>query len=102
VPGNDDGGTLGSWFVFAAAGLYPVPGSDLWIVGSPLFPKLELKTPKGTFTIEAQGVSAENLYVQSAKLNGAPLLRAELTQSDLVDGGKLVVVMGAKPSPWGH
>ena len=102
VPGNDDGGTLGSWFVLSAAGLYPVPGSDQWIVGSPLFPKLELKTPRGTFTIEAQGVSVENLYVQSAKLNGAPLLRAELTQSDLVDGGKLVLVMGAKPSEWGH
>ena len=102
VPGNDDGGTLGSWFVFAATGLYPVSGSDLWIIGSPLFPKLELKTPRGTFTIEAQGVSAENLYVQSARLNGAPLLKAELTQSALVDGGKLLLVMGAKPSEWGH
>lgn len=102
VPGNDDGGTLGSWYVFAAAGLYPVPGSDAWLIGSPLFPKLELKLPAGTFTIEAQGVSPENLYVQSAKLNGAPLLRAELTQADLVDGGRLVLVMGAQPSTWGQ
>lgn len=102
VPGNDDGGTLGSWFVFAAAGLYPVPGTDEWIVGSPLFPKLELKLPAGTFTIEAVGVSTENLYVQSAKLNGAPLLRAELKQADLVDGGKLVLTMGPSPSTWGH
>ena len=47
-------------------------------------------------------MSAENLYVQSAKLNGAPLLRAELTQSELIDGGKLVLVMGAAPSDWAH
>ena len=102
VPGNDDGGTLGSWFVLAAAGLFPVPGSDAWLIGSPLFPKLELKLSVGTFTIEAQGVSAENLYVQSAKLNGTPLLRAELTQADLVAGGKLVLVMGPSASTWGH
>ncbi len=102
VPGNDDGGTLGSWFVFAAAGLYPVPGTDQWIIGSPLFPKLELKLPHGTFTIEAKGVSAEHLYVQSATLNGAALARAEFTQADLVDGGKLVLVMGAAPSAWGR
>ena len=102
VPGNDDGGTLGSWFVFAAAGLYPVPGSDQWIIGSPIFPKLELKLPVGTFTIEANGVSPENLYVQSATLNGKSLERAELTQSDLIAGGKLVLTMGASPSSWGH
>ena len=102
VPGNDDGGTLGSWFVLAAAGLYPVPGSDAWIIGTPLFPRLELKLPQGIFTIEAQSVSVENIYVQSAKLNGAALLRAELTQADLIDGGKLLLVMGPAPSTWGQ
>jgi predicted alpha-1,2-mannosidase len=102
VPGNDDGGTLGSWFVFAAAGLYPVPGTDEWIIGSPIFPKLELQLPIGTFTIEASGASAENLYVQSATLNGKKLERAELKQSDLIAGGKLMLVMGPAPSSWGH
>jgi len=86
--------------VLAAAGLYPLPGSDAWIIGSPLFPRLELKLPHGIFTIEAQNVSVENIYVQSAKLNGAPLLRAQLTQADLIDGGKLLLVMGPSPSTW--
>ncbi len=102
VPGNDDGGTLGSWFVFAAAGLYPVAGTSTWLIGSPLFPRLELTLPTGLFTIEAQGVSAENLYVQSATLNGATLSSAELTHSQLSAGGKLVLVMGPTPSTWAH
>ena len=71
-------------------------------IGSPLFPKLELKLPNGTFTIEAIGVSTENLYVQSAKLNGAVLTRPELAHSDLIDGGKLVLTMGSSPSSWGR
>ncbi len=103
VPGNDDGGTLGSWYVFAAAGLYPLPGSDVWIVGSPLFPKLDITLPGGgVFTIEARDVSAQNLYVQSAKLNGADLKVAQLRHADVKAGGSLVLQMGAAPSTWAH
>ena len=37
-PGNDDLGTLSSWYVFGALGLYPeVPGVGLLAIGSPLF-----------------------------------------------------------------
>jgi putative alpha-1,2-mannosidase len=88
--------------VFAAMGLYPVAGTDQWIIGTPLFPKLELQTAKGVFTIEAQNVSAENLYVQSATLDGRALTRAELTHDALTAGGKLVLVMGPSPSSWAH
>lgn len=103
VPGNDDGGTLGSWFVLAAAGLYPVPGTDSWIVGSPLFPKLEVKVPGGgVFTIEAKGVSPEAIYVQSATLNGEALNVAVVKQADVKAGGSLVLQMGATPSTWAH
>lgn len=103
VPGNDDGGTLGSWFVFAAMGLYPVPGTDAWVVGTPLFPKLDIALPGGgIFTIEARGVSAEAIYVQSATLNGAALDVATLRHADVKAGGSLVLEMGTSPSTWAH
>lgn len=103
LPGNDDGGTLGAWFVFAAIGLYPVPGTEQWIVGSPLFPKVALALPNGrTFTIEAQGVSAQNVYVQSATLRGRRQDTAVLTHEDVLAGGALVLTMGPKPSAWGQ
>ncbi|MGV3621257.1 MAG: GH92 family glycosyl hydrolase [Archangium sp.] len=99
LPGNDDGGTLGSWFVLAAMGLYPVPGSDQWIIGTPLFPKLNVKLPGGgVFTIEARGVSAEAIYVQSATLNGVAVTRATLNHAEL--RGSLVLQMGTEPSKW--
>lgn len=102
LPGNDDGGSMGTWFVFAALGIYPLPGSDLWIVGSPLFPKVELAVKGGIFTIEAPDVSAENLYVQSATLNGEPLTKALLRHADLKAGGALVLEMGIEPGDWGR
>ncbi len=101
LPGNDDGGTMSAWFVFSALGFYPIPATDRYIVGTPLFPHMEIDVPGGTFTIEAPGVSDENLFVQSATLNGEPLEKAEIRHADLKPGGSLVFEMGAAPSEWG-
>jgi predicted alpha-1,2-mannosidase len=96
-PGNDDGGALASWYVFAMLGLYPLPGSDEWIVGSPAFPKVELKVNGGVFTIEADGVSDKAIYVQSLELDGKPLDGAVLHHAQLKAGSKLVAKMGEMP-----
>jgi putative alpha-1,2-mannosidase len=101
LPGNDDGGTMSAWWVFAALGLYPEVGTDRYVVGAPLFPKATIAVKGGSFTIEARGVSTTALYVQSATLNGAPLTKAEITHADLHAGGSLVVEVGDTPSGWG-
>ena len=45
--GNEDMGSLSSWYVFSAMGIYPVtPGTPIYTIGSPLFEKLTLKTEK--------------------------------------------------------
>lgn len=40
LAGNDDGGTLSSWYVFAAAGLYPLPCTDDYLLSAPLFDRV--------------------------------------------------------------
>lgn len=101
LPGNDDGGTMSAWYVFAALGFYPVPGSDEYIVGTPLFPRAELRVPGGTFTIEAENAGADRPYVQSVSLNGKPLAKPSFRHADVKAGGTLRFVMGEKPSDWG-
>ena len=45
-PGNDDLGTLSSWYVFGALGLYPeVPGVGILALSTPLFPSAEIRLP---------------------------------------------------------
>ncbi|MBS2032581.1 MAG: GH92 family glycosyl hydrolase [Deltaproteobacteria bacterium] len=102
LPGNDDGGTLSAWFVWSAMGFYPLAGSDSYIVGTPLFPKLVIQLPGGTFTVEANNVSATNIYVQSATLNGEPLLSPVFRHHDIQVGGVLHLEMGPTPSIWGR
>ena len=50
------------------------------------------------FTIVAEGVSRENIYIQSATLNGKPYEKSFITHEDLLAGGELVFVMGAEPN----
>jgi putative alpha-1,2-mannosidase len=102
LPGNDDGGTMGAWYVFTAMGLYPLPGTDRFIVGAPLFPRLEVTVEGGTFTVLAPDASAERPYVQAVTLDGAPLATPELRQSDLHPGAVLQFEMGPAPSSWGR
>jgi predicted alpha-1,2-mannosidase len=102
LPGNDDSGTMSSWYVWNAVGLYPNAGQDFYYVGSPLFTRARIRLGAGrAFTVEARGASRENLYVQSATLDGRPLARAWLTHAEVARGGALVLRMGARPSAWG-
>ena len=85
------------WYAFAMLGIYPMPGSDLWIVGSPAFPRVELKVPGGVFTIEAQGVSDTAIYVQYLELDGQALESPMLHHAQLKAGSRLVATMGETP-----
>lgn len=97
--GNDDCGQMSAWYIFTSLGFYPVcPGSDQYILGSPAVKQASLQLENGkTFTIEAPGQSDKNVYVQKVTLNGQPLLNNAISHADIMNGGKLVFYMGAKP-----
>lgn len=97
LPGNDDGGTMSAWYLFNAMGFYPVAGTDRYLLGVPTYPKMIIHLAGGDFTIEAPGVSDENIYVQSVELNGAPLTESILYHRDLHPGGSLRFSMGSQP-----
>ena len=102
LPGNDDAGTMSSWYVWCAVGLYPNAGQNFYYVGSPVFTRATIDLGGGrAFNVEAPGASPENVYVQSATLDGAPLERAWLTHAEIARGGRLILSMGREPSRWG-
>jgi predicted alpha-1,2-mannosidase len=104
ICGDEDEGEISSWYVFSALGFYPVcPGRPVYDIGSPIFEKAVIDVGKDkAFVIEARDVSAKNKYIQSARLNGKPLNSPWFNQSDLVNGGTLVLQMGPRPNEgWG-
>jgi predicted alpha-1,2-mannosidase len=103
--GNEDMGSLSSWYVFSALGFYPVtPGMPVYVIGSPLFGKATIDVDHNrTFTVLAPHNSKENKYIQSASLNGKPMNKTWISQKEITDGGVLTLEMGPEPNKnWGN
>jgi predicted alpha-1,2-mannosidase len=97
LAGNEDCGQMSAWYVLNAMGFYSFcPGEPVYSIGRPVFDEVKIDLPNGNvFTVIAKNNSPENLYVQSAKLNGEPLTEAFFTHENILNGGTLEFEMGA-------
>jgi len=100
-PGNDDLGEMSSWYLWSALGMYPeLPGSNVLVLGSPLFPKTILHLKGGDVTIIGNGADAP--YVQNLTVNGETWTKPWIRFSDISKGGTLVYTLASSPdSSWG-
>ncbi len=97
LAGNEDCGQMSAWYVLNAMGFYSFcPGEPVYSIGRPVFNKVEIDLPNGkAFTVIAKNNSADNLYIQSAKLNGKTLDEPFFTHTDILNGATLEFEMGA-------
>ena len=101
LSGDEDGGALTAWYVFAAMGFYPVnPASGEYALGSPIFERVEIALPGGrSFVIKSPGASKVNKYIRAARLNGERLTRPFITHEQIVQGGVLEFELVPRPCP---
>lgn len=100
VPGDEDGGGLCAFAVYAMLGFYPTtPGIPEYDLCSPVFERIRIHASSGkVFTIIADGASTpDNKYIQSASLNGIPLKKPVIEDDILMNGGILKLSLGNKP-----
>ncbi|WP_276371770.1 GH92 family glycosyl hydrolase [Chryseolinea sp. H1M3-3] len=98
--GDEDNGQTSAWYVFSALGFYPLcPGSNEYILGSPLFKSvtIQLENEK-EIEIKADGNSKENCYIAEVLLNGKLHTTNYLTHEDLMKGAKINFKMGRVPN----
>ena len=104
---DEDQGQLGAWYVLGAIGLFDVQGGaaakPLMQLSSPLFNKVTIRLnrkyyPGEHFTIIADQNTAQNIYIQSATLNGKALTGPRLDFSQVVKGGTLRYTLGSVPN----
>ncbi len=101
MTGNSDCGQMSSWYLFTSMGFYPFnPASGEYMIGSPFFDKVTIHSGDKDFEIIAHNNSEENMYIQSATLNGEALDIPVLTHEQIVNGGKIEFEMGSEPSDW--
>ncbi|MBR5061084.1 MAG: GH92 family glycosyl hydrolase [Prevotella sp.] len=103
LSGNEDVGQMSAWYILSAMGLYQVePAGGKYIIGSPILDGAKVDVGDGkTFSIITKDNSSENIYVQSAKLNGKPYTKSYIMFNDIKKGGVLELQMGNQPSSWG-
>jgi predicted alpha-1,2-mannosidase len=106
--GDDDEGQVSAWFVLAASGLHQAcPGDPRFEIFAPLFDKVTINldpdySKGGAFVIIAKNNSPQNVYIQSATLNGKAINRCWLNYSEITAGGNLELVLGPQPNKnWG-
>ena len=101
LSGNEDVGQMSAWYILSALGFYQ---ADLtrpyfWF-GYPMLDKAEIKVPGGVFTVETEGRSAENRYIQSVTLNGKPYSLPYIDFKDIKAGNTLVFTLGPDKVLW--
>ncbi|KAG6008252.1 hypothetical protein E4U21_004714 [Claviceps maximensis] len=105
LPGNDDGGAMGSFVAFAMMGLFPNPGQNVYLITPPYFPSVQIKHPLTGMTATIRNVnfdpSYQNIYIQSATLNGKPYNKNWIDHSFFTQGKELVLELGSRESNWG-
>jgi hypothetical protein len=101
--GDEDNGEMSAWWLFSAAGFYPLRmGTPEYVIGAPYFPHMDIALENGRhIVINAPAVSDANRYVQSLRVNGQPWNTLTLPHALLAQGATLDFVMGPKPSSWG-
>ena len=88
LSGMDDAGEMSSWYVFAAAGFYPLSaGDEEYIVSVPLFDKVSWTTPVGKEVVISKQGSGRAL--QDIQVDGKPLEGYFITHDLFNSGGQL-------------
>lgn len=98
--GDEDNGQTSAWYVFSALGFYTVcPGTDEYVIGSPLFKSAKLHLENGkTVTIKSDNNQPGHCYIKDMKVNGKSYSRNYLTHDQLMRGANIQFQMSPVPN----
>lgn len=98
--GDEDNGQTSAWYVFSALGFYTVcPGTDEYIIGSPIFKSAKLHLENGnTIVLKLDNTGNDYRYVNDMKVNGKLYSRNYLTHDQLIDGANIQFRMSKTPN----
>ena len=89
LPGNDDLGTMGAWYVFASLGLYPlIPGVGGFSTNIPQFMESEIKLGNGNI-LKISKNNINNNFLNKIELNKVPLESSWVSWNKIKLGGEM-------------
>ncbi len=94
ITGNDDAGTSSAWFVWSSMGLYPLAGTERYILGLPAFERIEFDHQGDVFTITSDVDPLAGADPVEVQLNGQTWPATHLSHAWLEPGGWLAFRSG--------
>ncbi len=105
--GDEDQGQMGALSAMMAIGLFDMRGgcdpNPVYEITTPVFDRIEIHLDDdfyngNMFAITTENQAPENIYIQSATLDGEPLTTSWFRHSELVTGGHLHLILGPEPN----
>ncbi|WP_298733435.1 GH92 family glycosyl hydrolase [uncultured Chitinophaga sp.] len=99
LPGNDDLGSMSSWYIFSAMGIYPAcPGRPEYSIAAPLFRAIRIHLQNGR-TLEIKRTGAYP-YIRSMTVNKDPYDNITISHARILEGGSIVFETAVTPAQW--
>jgi putative alpha-1,2-mannosidase len=96
---------MGSFLAWSMMGLFPNPGQNVYLIIPPFFEAIEVTHPETNKTATIRNVNFDktynNIYIQSATLNGKPYAKSWVPHEFFTQGMTLELTLGDKESHWG-
>lgn len=89
APGNVDSGALASWYIWACLGIYPLAGSEFYLIGSPSVTEAFLQLTRGILHITVQRENEWSIVPCVVEFNHKKLAEMHIPVWDLEQGGEL-------------
>lgn len=90
IPGNDDGGTMSAWYAFAALGMFPLAGTEDWLLAAPSVTSAEVSIAGGrTLRVTAPAAGTGATRSRALRWGTETLAHPRLTQAQVAQGGTM-------------
>ncbi len=98
-PGDEDNGSMSSWFIFSSMGFYPFSSATKeYTLGISLYDSVKINTSYDTtININTKNNHKHFNFVKSVKVNDETIKRNFLTHDELISGARLEFELGLLP-----
>lgn len=91
LPGNDDAGTMSAWYLFGALGVFPLAGTEEWLLAAPSVTQAEVTMAGGaTLRVRAPAAGTGATRARALRWGEETLAHPRMTQAQVARGGTLV------------
>lgn len=98
-PGDEDNGSLSSWFILSSLGIYPVAlGKEEYIIGMPFFDEINVKLAnKNILKITTEENYHQKKFIKTMKVNGKVYKQRKMSHREFINASEIKFTLGLVP-----